>query len=420
MVLRSNSTSAQCVYTSLADGNFYNSDGTTFNSELFSRSEMCNSGNNISNSTIIINHTITLNGNLSSTGSIDITAAGSLRQDGTRRILTIRDESNGGQTKLTLLATSTVQRSAPQLSVGILDVRGAAVNVGMNSTMRVFCTLFTGTQVTINVGNNALLNVLGDVDLFDATAQIDGPPSGSFAGLRVFGQLRGNSAAASNLFDPNDFLTTCVQGNSSACSTSSAPIYTIPASENNDPSCVSVLPVTLTRFVGRWTTGGTAVDLKWTTATEVDNDYFVIERSDDGVAFEGIAQVKGAGNSSVLRNYIFIDKSPLAVLTYYRLRQVDYDGKTTHSPIIALSPPQRSTEWLVATSSPRHFTILSQLDDNSRFVVLDMAGRLAFSQNVSAKNTDIVVPLLPTGVYLFQLITEQGRFTSRQIVTDSN
>ncbi|QIL76038.1 T9SS type A sorting domain-containing protein [Hymenobacter sp. HDW8] len=264
-----------------------------------------------------------------------------------------------------------------------------------------------------------MINVFGDVDLFNTTSQINGPSSGSFAGLRVLGRLRGNSNAASNLFGSNDFLTTCVQGNPITCNTSNAAVYNIPATENNDPSCISVLPVTLTRFVGNWTTGGIAVNLKWSTATEVNNDHFLLERSANGITFEKIAQVAGAGNSTMLRNYVYTDASPLATSTYYRLRQVDYDGTSTYSPIIFLDAPERLTNWLVATSSPQHFTIQSQLDANSQFTVLDVTGRPVFFQAVSPDNANVIVPFLPTGIYLFRLITKQGRFTIRKSIAPS-
>ncbi len=413
---------AQCTYTSLADGNFFLQDGTTFNAALFSRTGNCNAQDNISNSIILINHNITLNGNLSITGAITIATTGSLRQDNTSRILTIRGNGNGSDIKLTLLAPAAPLRTSPQLTVGVLDLRAATVNVGVNSTLRVNCTLYTGNQVTINLGNNSLLNVLGDIDVATGNPGIVGPVSGTPAGLRVAGKLKNNNGGASSLFSTTDNITTCVQRVTVPCSTSSAPDQTPQddAAISNDPSCISVLPVTLTRFVGQWAAGGAAVNLKWTTATEIDNDFFSVERSADGITFEKIDQVKGAGNSSMLRNYAYTDASPLMASSYYRLRQVDYDGKATYSPIISLGTPQRSTDWLVTTSSPRRFIIQSQLDANSRFSVLDVTGKPMFSQAISSDNANVVIPSLPTGVYLFRLTTQQGRFTIRQVVTAGN
>lgn len=73
------------------------------------------------------------------------------------------------------------------------------------------------------------------------------------------------------------------------------------------------------------------VELDWQTATEINNDYFTIERSTDAVNWEQIATVNGAGNSSTMLNYLFADDAPYSGISYYRLKQTDYDGAYTYS-----------------------------------------------------------------------------------------
>jgi hypothetical protein len=73
------------------------------------------------------------------------------------------------------------------------------------------------------------------------------------------------------------------------------------------------------------------VVLDWQTATETNNDFFTIERSQDAQSWEPIAQIKGAGNSNVRLSYNAIDKNPLKGISYYRLKQTDYDGKYEYS-----------------------------------------------------------------------------------------
>ncbi|GAB2538876.1 hypothetical protein GCM10027189_21950 [Rufibacter soli] len=99
-----------------------------------------------------------------------------------------------------------------------------------------------------------------------------------------------------------------------------------------DPSAVP-LPVTLTSFTSKNTNG--KVELAWTTASEKDNDYFQVERSTDGKTFHPIGKVIGNGTSSIQRNYAFTDPSALAGTSYYRLKQVDLDGKSELSKVIA-------------------------------------------------------------------------------------
>lgn len=70
------------------------------------------------------------------------------------------------------------------------------------------------------------------------------------------------------------------------------------------------------------------VNVEWSTLSQRDNDYFTIERSSDGNNFESIGEVKGTGNSNEVLSYDFIDNEPVQGLSYYRLRQTDFNGET--------------------------------------------------------------------------------------------
>lgn len=73
------------------------------------------------------------------------------------------------------------------------------------------------------------------------------------------------------------------------------------------------------------------VDLNWATASELDNDYFIVERSRDGNTWLSLVKIDGAGNSSSRLNYFYQDKSPLLGFSYYRLKQVDFNGQYSYS-----------------------------------------------------------------------------------------
>jgi hypothetical protein len=96
----------------------------------------------------------------------------------------------------------------------------------------------------------------------------------------------------------------------------------------------SPLPIELISFNA--TPNGKIVDLSWITETETNNDFFTIERSADGINFEPILTVDGAGNSSTILYYNSIDDSPIQGLSYYRLKQTDYDGQYSYSNIVAV------------------------------------------------------------------------------------
>ncbi len=97
----------------------------------------------------------------------------------------------------------------------------------------------------------------------------------------------------------------------------------------------STLPIELLEFTAD--PNGKAVDLKWETAHEVNNDYFTIERSDEGFSFSPIGQVKGAGNSNGALSYVESDHQPLHGLSYYRLKQTDFDGNYSYSQIVPVN-----------------------------------------------------------------------------------
>jgi hypothetical protein len=92
------------------------------------------------------------------------------------------------------------------------------------------------------------------------------------------------------------------------------------------------LPVKLTSFTAKANKQG-SVNLAWSTASEKDNAHFEVTRATDGLNFSKLAEVKGNGNSDELKNYSYTDTKPVVGINYYRLRQVDNDGKSALSTI---------------------------------------------------------------------------------------
>jgi hypothetical protein len=94
------------------------------------------------------------------------------------------------------------------------------------------------------------------------------------------------------------------------------------------------LPVTLMGFTAK--VQQQRVSLAWATASETNNDHFLVERSLDGKSFGVIGKVTGAGSSAVKMNYAFQDAFAPAGIAYYRLRQVDFDGTSEYSNVVAV------------------------------------------------------------------------------------
>jgi len=98
----------------------------------------------------------------------------------------------------------------------------------------------------------------------------------------------------------------------------------------------SPLPLELINFSATLNKNKT-VDVAWETAAEINNDYFTVERSKDAIEFEKVGIVDGAGNSTILLNYGIVDEQPYNGISYYRLKQTDYNGNFSYSDIVAVN-----------------------------------------------------------------------------------
>lgn len=105
------------------------------------------------------------------------------------------------------------------------------------------------------------------------------------------------------------------------------------------------LPVSLLSFKGQEEKG--TVQLQWSTATELNNDFFTLERSSNGLQFTTLGTVKGVGNAVSTQYYTYTDESPLKGLSYYRLKQTDIDGQTTYYNIISVYVPTTESTFVV-------------------------------------------------------------------------
>lgn len=97
---------------------------------------------------------------------------------------------------------------------------------------------------------------------------------------------------------------------------------------------------------------GESNQLDWWVAVEVNNKKFEIQRSDNGLIFDKIGEIKGAGNSTTKTKYSYVDYIPKSQGYYYRIKQIDFDGKYSYSKIIYVGRNESSTEKLDAVLFP--------------------------------------------------------------------
>ena len=97
-------------------------------------------------------------------------------------------------------------------------------------------------------------------------------------------------------------------------------------------SLAAALPIEISAFSAHCAAGNTV--LEWITATENNNDYFTVERSADAIEWVNVGRIEGAGYSA--RRYNFSDVQTYKGDSYYRLKQTDYDGKYSYSPVVSV------------------------------------------------------------------------------------
>ena len=154
-----------------------------------------------------------------------------------------------------------------------------------------------------------------------------------------------------------------------------------------DGSGKLVLPIELSSFAA--SCSGNAVDVKWTTASEKNNDYFILEKSYDAVNFSEIARISGAGTSIEEHNYAFTDYEYYGGVMYYRLQNVDYDGKRSVSEIIDVRCTNDYLEPEV-TVYPNPFTsnlnlsLVNFANMPATIEIFDIMGTLVMTKNIDA------------------------------------
>jgi len=144
------------------------------------------------------------------------------------------------------------------------------------------------------------------------------------------------------------------------------------------------------------------IKLSWKTASETNNDFFTVDRSADGISWETVQTLPGAGNSSQVSDYSWIDNSPYAGISYYRLKQTDYDGKSETFNIVSVV--QKDVEELQAYPNPvSHSSSLIGIDANKPIRIFNTVGvEVTGNINISlspSKKTLFGMGQLLKGVY---------------------
>lgn len=181
-----------------------------------------------------------------------------------------------------------------------------------------------------------------------------------------------------------------------------------------DTTCdVTSFPVGLTYFEGELDEL-TRVELRWGTSSELNNDYFEIERSADGRVFQSLERIPGAGNSTSEISYKTLDEDPLPGVSYYRLKQVDLDGSFNYEGVISVrieledSIVAKAFAYPNPASDELHIQISSSEELPALLRMFNLGGQLVKQESVRIRKGlnkfDWQIASMTPGLYFCELV----------------
>lgn len=174
-------------------------------------------------------------------------------------------------------------------------------------------------------------------------------------------------------------------------------------------SIAALLPVELKSFYGEAVKE--EAHLFWETITEQHNDYFLLERSNDGINFEAITTIQGKGFSTQASIYTYIDKTPFSGTNYYRLSQIDFDGSRQIYGIIAIDFLNILDNWYITAlpiqAGKLPITLITASAGTYQFELFSATGTILGTQRVSSFKGEhsytLSFPNLQSGIYFLRV-----------------
>jgi hypothetical protein len=302
-------------------------------------------------------------------------------------------------------------------------VNKATITVNPNAQLNIGCNL---VLLSSEIADNGIIFVGGNLDLSKGGASNRICGTGRLViELCVFG-IKGDKQKISVGCDQ---LTVCVLRPYNENKICPGPLSATNAEErdcsNPFTSCTNPLSVKLISFTAT-ATAQQGVALRWVTASEKNNASFAVERSADGRSFRSIHRVPGGGTVQSRSDYLVVDENPLPGTSYYRLRQTDFDGTSTYSPVcnvargrasaqsLQVYPGRVAQEWVVNSTLPAEL-----LTGANSVTVYDAMGRAqqvpCHADAAEAGRWALDVRALPVGIYIVRLVTSRGAFSQRMV-----
>ncbi len=262
---------------------------------------------------------------------------------------------------------------------------------------------FNNTSTAGVSGNELIINLAGPTPgnqtaFDDGVAKIDGMANTHRLGtFQLSGYISGNTDLQWTTNGGGSETQVHTLANTPPFISTAAAIVTV-----NPPQ--SPLPVELINFVVRLNENK-HVEIKWETVSETNNAYFMVERSANGINWNDLIKKEGAGNSLEKQVYSAIDKKPIYGVSYYRLKQMDYDGEINYSIVKSVRVKKDGS----VSFSPNPVKDSIRLESERGICgvqISDLKGQLVFSSEIDGlKYFEINVSGFEKGMYLMKIKT---------------
>lgn len=301
----------------------------------------------------------------------------------------------------------------------IVDLANSkTITISNNVTITGNFPISGGPGSLLSVTGNSTLHVTGDLgDAANNGVQYSVPAAGDK--IIVDGTLYGKN---NNAFTGSGSISggTLDVKNGSTCGTPCPVAGGFANCTSADAFCVTygVLPIELLFFKG--SKGLNKISLSWATASELNFDYFDLEKSSDGKSFQSIAKVNGHGSTNIRHDYSFNDEKPLMGKNYYRLKSVDFDGYTEYFNVVMVDFDGKKNFSIYPNPSDGiTFTTETNFSPQNRafIAIYSTIGSEIARYEIFGDVSTITLPVkLESGVYYAKYISSDFTTTARMLV----
>jgi acetyltransferase-like isoleucine patch superfamily enzyme len=294
----------------------------------------------------------------------------------------------------------------------------ANITIGPNSIVQIVDVLdHDGATLTIN--GALIAQGLGNTNESVNDATINGSGLLQIGGVGIYnnGTISGSLDVCSGT-GTSPFTGGGVSGGATICSNSGANFPIIPGA----PLAIDLISFDATLNENK------EVDLVWITSSELNNDYFTIERSNEDLNFIAIEHIPGEGTINEIKEYNYTDKEPIKGKSYYRLKQTDFDGKSETFDMVSVVFESEAEIEVVLYPNPSNgsdnifLKVPSSEGENFNVLINDLLGRDFISDLTFIEQNDhtlIIIDFdkqLPKGYYLINIVIKGEIITKKLVV----